>query len=216
LAVDVINVFENAESSISSSSKNMKSNQVLLELAPALTSLQFRVESGRKNLEKVEVPVLYGRRGKPDKSFCVDAHQKEQGFVVEVEAGSAVDGGQVLKDFFEACTMDGVSYLCIAVRQTYGKNKGKNFEHVVKYFEALPRVNSCCIKAVFSRVADFSFSDALLIAASARVRMLAIPSCSCDSGKAPNIKCASRRVNPGTPVAAFSRPRFRKLKRQYR
>jgi len=95
------------------------------------------VESGRKKPEKVEVPVLYGRQGKPDKSFCVDAHHETEGFVVEVEAGSAVDGGQFLKDFFEACTMDGVSYLCIAVRQIYGKNKSKNFEHVVKYFEAL-------------------------------------------------------------------------------
>jgi hypothetical protein len=135
LARQIVEAFEKVESSITSHSANLTSNQVLLTIAPEFKLLEFRVESGKKKNQKIEVPVLYGRRGKPEKSFNADAYREDEGFVIEVEAGGAVDNYQFLKDLFQACTMDGVKYLCIAVRQSYRENK--NFEQVVKHFEAL-------------------------------------------------------------------------------
>jgi len=131
----IVAAFQIAESSISSDSHDLKSNEVLLQIAPELARLGFRVESGKKKAEKIEVPVLFGPRGKPEKSFNADAFHDESGFVVEVEAGQAVDNHRFLKDLFEACMMNGVVYLCIAVRKIY---KGdKDFEQVVKFFETL-------------------------------------------------------------------------------
>ena len=61
------------------------------------------------------MPVLYGNNGKVDKAFEADAYHVEQCFVVEVEAGRATANNQFLKDLFQACMMDEVKYLCIAV-----------------------------------------------------------------------------------------------------
>ena len=135
LAHKVVAAFQAVEPLITSASKQLTSNQVLLKVAPGLVSLEFKVESGKKRGQKIEVPVLYGRGGRPEKSFNADAYCEQEGFVIEVEAGGAVDNYQFLKDLFQACTMDEVKYLCIAVRQTYRGNK--NFEQVLKFLEAL-------------------------------------------------------------------------------
>jgi hypothetical protein len=132
----IVGAFEAVESEITSDSKQLPSNQVLSKIAKKLVDdLQFRVESGKKKDQKIAVPVLYGRLGKPEKSFNADAYHEGEGFVLEVEAGRATFNNQFLKDLFEACMMDGVKYLCIAVRRKY---KGRNdFEEVAKHLEAL-------------------------------------------------------------------------------
>ena len=135
LARDIVRVFESAEPEIASESHDLNSNDVLLRIAPGLTSLGFSVESGKKKGQIIAVPVFFGRRGEPEKSFYPDAYWEEKGFVVEVEAGQAVDNHRFLKDLFEACMMNGVVYLCIAVRKIY--KGGKDFEQVVKFLETL-------------------------------------------------------------------------------
>jgi hypothetical protein len=131
----IVGAFEAVESDITSDSKQLPSNQVLSKIAPKLELLKFKVESGKKKGQKIAVPVLYGRLGRPEKSFNADAYHEGDGFVLEVEAGRATFNNQFLKDLFEACMMDGVKYLCIAVRQKYaGRN---DFEEVAKHFEAL-------------------------------------------------------------------------------
>jgi len=52
-----------------------------------------------------------------------------------VEAGRAVVNNQFLKDFFEACMMQDVDYVVIAVRNDYRGNN--DFEAVCAFFEAL-------------------------------------------------------------------------------
>lgn len=73
------------------------------------------------------------------------------GIVIEVEAGRAVDNNQFLKDLFQACMMDGISFLVIAVRNYYrvkannskGYKEDKDFDDVTalrgfKYLTAPP------------------------------------------------------------------------------
>ncbi len=83
--------------------------------------------------------MLYGNNGKIAKAFLADAHHVAAGFVVEVEAGRGVINNQFLKDFFQACMMDGVKYLGIAVRNTYvaAGMKNSDFETVVRFFDTL-------------------------------------------------------------------------------
>jgi len=55
--------------------------------------------------------------------------------VVEVEAGRGVINNQFLKDFFQACMMDEVEYLGIAVRNIYEAAglKNSDFESVLRF-----------------------------------------------------------------------------------
>lgn len=72
-------------------------------------------------------------------AFEADAHHSGERFVVEVEAGRAVVNNQFLKDLFQACMMDEVNYLGIAVRNCYEAAGIKNpdFERVVTFFDTL-------------------------------------------------------------------------------
>jgi hypothetical protein len=136
LAEKVVQVFEAALPNIDSEKQNdLDSNQVLAEVAGGLCALDFRVETGKKKCEKIPVPVLYGRNGKIEKSFDADALHPEFGFVIEVEAGRAVDNYQFLKDLFQACMMHDVHYLAIAVRRIY-RGRG-DYEIMVRFLDTL-------------------------------------------------------------------------------
>jgi hypothetical protein len=139
LAIAVVNAFEAVHADISSDAHTHQSNGVLAHVAPRLAALGFRVETGKKKNEKVHVPVLYGNNGRVAKAFLADAHHVEGRFVVEVEAGRGVINNQFLKDFFQACMMDEVEYLAIAVRNLYEAAgiKNRDFESVVTWFETL-------------------------------------------------------------------------------
>ena len=108
---------------------------MLLILRESLQRANFKVEKGNRIEDKIQIAVLFGRDGRLDKSFHVDAFQEETGTVVEIEAGRAVDNNQFLKDLFEACIMFNTQYLVIAVRKIYRRQA--NFETVNTYFDTL-------------------------------------------------------------------------------
>jgi hypothetical protein len=131
----MVSVFKQNEEYIDSSKHKHNSNAVLSYLKNNLQSIGFTVEKGKKAEERIKIPVLFGRKGQLEKYFEVDAFQKETGTVLEVEAGRAVDNNQFLKDLFEACVMQKVDYLAIAVRMTYRRQS--DFGTVITYFDAL-------------------------------------------------------------------------------
>lgn len=139
LARAVVQAFEAIHPDITSEEHTLQSNAVLAHVAPHLAALGFTVETGKKKDEKVHVPVLYGNNGRIAKAFLADAHHVQEGFVVEVEAGRGVINNQFLKDFFQACMMDEVEYVAIAVRNLYEAAgiKNRDFESVVTFFETL-------------------------------------------------------------------------------
>lgn len=59
--------------------------------------------------------------------------------VIEVEAGRGLLNNQFLKDLFQACLMQDVDYLTIAVLREYKtKNRiTKDFEEICRFFDAL-------------------------------------------------------------------------------
>lgn len=139
LCLEVVKAFELEYPLISSETHTLTSNQVLGHVAKHLLASGFQVESGKKKTEKVYVPVLYGNNGRVAKAFEADAHHIEGQFVVEVEAGRAVANNQFLKDLFQACMMDEVQYLAVAVRNVYEAAGVRNadFESVVKFFDTV-------------------------------------------------------------------------------
>jgi hypothetical protein len=134
--VSIVTLFEKfAESIDSTSSRKQHSDEVMAQLRPGLEGLGFRVETDKSSEGKIVVPVLFGRKGKILKCFNADAHASKAGWVLEVEAGRAVDNNQFLKDIFQACMMHDVLHLAIAVRNTY--RGSDDFAKVENFLETL-------------------------------------------------------------------------------
>jgi hypothetical protein len=134
--VQIVAVFEAFADAIDSSvMADQPSNTVMARLRPSLEKLGFRVEKGKSSDDKIVVPVLFGRKGKVLKCFNADAHAASSGWVLEVEAGRAVDNNQFLKDIFQACMMHDVLHLAIAVRNIY--RNSDDFAKVESYLETL-------------------------------------------------------------------------------
>jgi len=99
--VRVVGLFEESADAIDSKTRAAQhSDSVMAQLRPGLEALGFRVEKGKALDDKIVVPVLFGRKGKVLKCFNADAHAASQGWVLEIEAGRAVDNNQFLKDIF--------------------------------------------------------------------------------------------------------------------
>ncbi len=131
----VVDCFLSIESQIDSSTNNLNSNQVLSLLRPCLLRIGFKVEAGKREAEKIKVPVLFGLDNKVDKYFNADAVSEDGRIILEVEAGRAVENYQFLKDIFQACMMFGVEYLVLAVRNTYRGHD--DFKQIYMFLETL-------------------------------------------------------------------------------
>ncbi|MCG7380332.1 hypothetical protein MH215_25480 [Paenibacillus sp. ACRSA] len=143
---NVVKVFEKMENEIATESRNYKSNEILAACKNGLTAIGYKVEGNHNEGSKhIEVAVLFGRNNVMEKSFRADAYNSEAKSVIEVEAGRGVLNNQFLKDLFQACMMQDVEYLTIAVLNKYrilNNNKTKfrennDFEEVCKFFDAL-------------------------------------------------------------------------------
>lgn len=115
--------------------KDAASDKVLSVVRPGLQELGFTVETSKSSDGLIRVPVLYGLGGLPTKSFHADAYCPTEKFVLEVEAGRAVTNYQFLKDLFEACVMDEVDFLGLAVRKVY--KTSSDFDKVYDFFDTL-------------------------------------------------------------------------------
>jgi hypothetical protein len=136
--LEVIEAFRTVEKLINSEeNEKQESNEVLEKVAVNLLALGFDVETGKKNSQKIFVPVLFGQNGKVEKRFEADAWHKDLGIVLEVEAGRAYVNNQFLKDLFQASMMHGVDYCVIAVRNIYQSGNSKDFEKVSTFIETM-------------------------------------------------------------------------------
>lgn len=114
---------------------NLESNKVFEILQPQLSKIGYTVERSKKAEDKIKVPVLFGKNGKVELNFEVDAFSEQLKTVIEVEAGRAVCNYQFLKDFYEACMMSNVEYFVVAVKNIY--RDSNDFEKVCDFFRAL-------------------------------------------------------------------------------
>jgi hypothetical protein len=137
---DLVDVFSRHENEIDSGSHDVQvSDEVLAKLRVSLETLGFAVERSKKKADKIHIPVLFGRNGKVEKAFEADAWHAESRIVLEVEAGRAVTNFQFLKDLFQACMMQEVDYLAVAVRNRY--RSSQDYEKVFTFFDTLYKSN---------------------------------------------------------------------------
>ena len=121
----LVDVFFEHHSEIQSTDfgKSMVSDEVLRTIEPSLAKQGFEVESGKRKDQKIDVPVFYGRNGKPSLRFQVDAYNSHFRCGLEVEAGRSVNGGNAIyRDIYQALVMDRIDHMAIAVPHLYRSN----------------------------------------------------------------------------------------------
>lgn len=131
----VVNVFQTNEDVISSKTQELSSNEVLAVVADGLEKIGFTIEKSKRKDDKIKIPVLFGRNGSLEKSFDADGVNPTTKTVIEVEAGRGVTNYQFLKDLFQACMMQEIDVLIVAIRNNYKGNS--DFETVVTFFDTL-------------------------------------------------------------------------------
>lgn len=131
----VVNVFQTNEDLISSKTQELSSNEVLALVAEGLEKIGFTIEKSKRKDDKIKIPVLFGRNGNLEKSFDADGVNLTTKTVIEVEAGRGVTNYQFLKDLFQACMMQEIDVLIIAIRNNYKGNS--DFETVLTFFDTL-------------------------------------------------------------------------------
>lgn len=144
---EIVKAFKNKSEEIDSEkhlgNENLESNKVLEILEPQLTKIGYEVEKSKKAEDKIKMPVLFGKNGKVELNFEVDAFSEQFKTVIEVEAGRAVCNYQFLKDFYESCMMNNVEYFVVAVKNIY--RNSNDFEKVCDFFRALYSSNRMTI-----------------------------------------------------------------------
>jgi hypothetical protein len=132
----VVDCFVKSENQILSvKNVGQTSNEVLAKISKDLQAIGFQVETGKTADAKIKIPVLFGANGKVEKSFEADGYDATKKVVIEVEAGRGVTNHQFLKDLFQACVMQEVDYLVIAVRNDY--RGSDDYSKVITFLETL-------------------------------------------------------------------------------
>ena len=141
---DTINIFEKNFAKIDSSKNDtnelrLKSDDVLKILEKDFLEANYEIETSKKKINKIRVPVLFGHQGTTAQAFEVDGWHKDNRIVLEIEAGRAESNNQFLKDIFEASVMVHIDYLVLAVRTIY-INK-KDYEIIQGWLDTLYATN---------------------------------------------------------------------------
>ncbi len=125
--------------------ENLTSDRVLAFIADDLASLGYQVETGKKALQKIRRPVLFGEEGVEKVSYEIDAFHDSLGIAVEVEAGRGARGNAVYRDLIRTSLIVGAKYLVLGVMIDY-RHQSSGKEVVVKSFDEARSL----IEAIFS------------------------------------------------------------------
>lgn len=103
----------------------MRSDAVLAELRPTLEELGYTVETGKKRMEKIRRPVLFGENGLAKVNYEVDAFHDGLGVAVEVEAGRGASNNADYRDILRTSLLLDADYLVLFMPKIYrhGGNK---------------------------------------------------------------------------------------------
>lgn len=123
---EVVSAFGSVREEIDSAQVHTKSDEALSVLRPGLLKLGFEVEAGKKKVEKIRRPVLFGEFGREDQAYEVDAFHESLGVAMEVEAGRGARGNAVYRDLIQTSLLVDARYLVLAVQVNYRhKTAGK-------------------------------------------------------------------------------------------
>ncbi len=139
-AEDVLRAFGDQAATISSiDNSGVGSDDALAAVRPALQSVGFEVEAGKKKEQKISRPVLFGDNGKTEVAYEVDGYFEAGKAVLEVEAGRGAANNADYRDLVRASLMVDVDYLILAMMLEYsgGGTQIRSFAQTKKRIDAI-------------------------------------------------------------------------------
>ncbi len=122
---DVLGVFARHRNEIDTEhAPHSTSDEVLAILRSDLETAGFKVESGKRQIEKLHRPVLFGEMGTPHVKYEIDAYQEANRIVLEVEAGRSIMGNAIFRDIIQMSLMVDAENAVIAMPQVYRYKSG--------------------------------------------------------------------------------------------
>ena len=135
-----------AEGIIAKSSKKRKevsealeSDDVLKVVTQDFVDANYKIETSKKKIDKIRIPVLFGEKGSTAQAFEPDGWHDKNKIVLEIERGRAYANNQFLKDIFETSVMINIDYLVLAVSNLY--KDSKDYEKIVSWLDTLYATN---------------------------------------------------------------------------
>lgn len=135
----VVAIVADAEAVISTpAGGRLESNDVLEALAPRLSDeMGFTVEKGKKAIDKIPRPVLFGEQRTVAVTMEVDGFDDARGIALEVEAGRAWNGNAVYRDIVRASLLLDARFLVLLVPTAYKPPSVKRPIPAYEYTRAL-------------------------------------------------------------------------------
>jgi hypothetical protein len=122
---DVIQVFEHQRERIDTrTASHNTSDEVLAILREHLRKIGFKVESGKRQADKLHRPVLFGEMGVSRVKYEIDAFHETNGIVLEIEAGRSIMGNAIFRDIIQMSLMVDANWAVIAMPLQYRYKSG--------------------------------------------------------------------------------------------
>ena len=116
------------------------SDEVLHVLRDALVAQGWLIEAGKKSVDKIFRPVLYGDRGKTKVNYEIDGWHPVFKAVLEIESGRGWQGNAFYRDLVRTSLVQDADYLIIGLRQSYSYGNVKNQNDYQKALDQLDAV----------------------------------------------------------------------------
>jgi len=110
----------------------LESDVVLGALRAQLEFDGWQVETGKKDVDKISRPVLFGDGGVSKVNYEIDGWHPIHKVVLEIESGRGWQGNAFFRDLIRTSLIQGAEYLAVGLRSSYSYAKVKNQNDYVK------------------------------------------------------------------------------------
>lgn len=138
---EFVAVLQNNYTTINSTEHNkFESDQVLKALGHDLEKIGWSIETGKKDIQKIFRPVLYGDKGKTRVSYEIDGWHPNHRSVLEIESGRGWMGNAFYRNLIRTSIIQDADYLVLGMRLSYSYGRIKNQNDYAKAKEQLDAI----------------------------------------------------------------------------
>ena len=131
--LDFVHLVGDCRSQIDSSlHERFDSDEVLAALRSSLVISGWEIEAGKKAVEKISRPVLFGDGGISKVNYEIDGWHPTHKVVLEIESGRGWQGNAFFRDLIRTSLIQGAEYLAVGLRTSYSYANVKNQNDFVK------------------------------------------------------------------------------------
>jgi hypothetical protein len=112
--------------------QKLDSDQVLAAVRTKLVSAGWQIEAGKKDVDKIFRPVLFGDGGISKVNYEIDGWHPEHKVVLEIESGRGWQGNAFFRDLIRSSLIQGADYLAVGLRSSYSYANVKNQNDFLK------------------------------------------------------------------------------------